>query len=143
MKINMNKFTRRQMKVAKLKRREAMIYGEITPYKKDEMEKYDVYFTEVEPSLYKSYNCKAAIKALSEKEMKVSLDSHESPGKEYRFYKMDYEEWSDSHIILNGEKVPCMEVVAEYQWVESIDGTPHYWSEWETLFYYVDDSIEW
>jgi hypothetical protein len=77
----MNKIIRRQMKVAKLKRREAMIYGEITPVKKNVMEKYDVYFTEVEPSLYKSYNCKVTIKALAEREMKVSLDNHESPGK--------------------------------------------------------------
>lgn len=139
----MNKFIRRQMKVAKLKRREAMIYGEITPAKKNVMEKYDVYFTEVEPSLYKSYNCKAAIKALAEREMKISLDNLKSPGKEYRFYKMDYEEWSDGYIVLNGEKIPCIEVVAQYLWVESTSGTPLYWDEWETLFYYVDDSIEW
>lgn len=135
---------RRQRKIAKFKRIEAIIYGEITPAKKGVMEKYDVYFTRVEPSLYKSYNCKAAIEALADREMKVNFDNHRSPGKEYRFYKMDYEEWSDSsYIVLNGEKVPCVEVVANYQWVRYTDGTPRYWDEWESLFYYVDDRIEW
>lgn len=137
----MNKFIRRQMKVAKLKRREAMIYGEVT-YKQKVMEKYDVYYTKEEPSLYKSFNCKTAIRRLAERDMKDLLYFQESP-RGYKFYKMDYVEWS-SYIILNGEEVPCTQVVAKYQWVHpNDDGNPDYWDEWETLFYYVEDSIEW
>ena len=137
---NMNwKERRERMKIAKFKRREAMIYGEFKPSKV--REKYDVYFARCNAPLYKSYNCKEAIEKLAEEEMKEAFITYTPPTEDHRIYKMRYEE-NPTTIKQDSMEIEAIEVVACFVWIEN-RGSRFYFSEdYETLFYYVDDSFE-
>ena len=137
---NMNwKERRKWLKVAKLKRMETMAHGEIKPSKV--REKYDVYFGNCNASLYKSYNCKEAIEKLAEEEMKESFSTYTPPTEDYILFKIHYEE-NPTIIKQNGMEIEATAVVACFVWIMN-KGSRFYFSEdYETLFYYVDDSFE-
>ena len=130
---------RKQLQIAKLKKLEDMIHGEIKLSKLKE--KYDVYFTKHEALLFNSYNNKKSIEELAEKVMKEVLTGQAPPTSNHRFYDMYY--WEMPATIIQGTQVEATEVVACYEWIENDrEGKPHYWHEYEHLFYYVDDSFE-
>lgn len=137
---NMNwKERRKWLKVAKLKRMEAMAHGEFKTSKV--REKYDVYFTKHEAPLYKSYNNKKSIEELAEKVMKEVFTGQAPPTSNHRFYEMYYLDMPTT--IIQNTQVEATEITACYVWIENDrEGNPYYWNEYVPLFYYVDDSFE-
>ena len=154
----MNKFIRQKMKIARLQRREAMIYGEITPAKKGVMEKYDVYLEEdtdiqdiriytTTEDLYRSYNCKQGLSDLA-KRMILESPLYYGDGmylSNPKFKKVQIVT-ERTCILLNDTYVRCTRVLAKYiyECKDNDPYTPDYEvSKTKSLFYFVDDSIEW
>lgn len=147
----------RKKKIAKLKWLEAMAHGEINPSRR--RVKYDIYLENEEDNdnfldvrvytsedLYKSYNSKRGLANLARK---IILESPCYYGD--RIYLSNpklkrveiHKENLFVEITLDRKFVHCTRVYAEYVYECHDEDSDYEVSKRRSLFYYVDDTIEW